>query len=80
MKLRIPRLLVFLCLAAAVPAPAALILNSSAAITERVTVRPIIASNSDGSNTATFFGTSGQQASIFSLIDLIFSQAGIDVE
>ncbi len=60
-------------------ASAALIVNPPAAITEIVTVQPIILSDTNGANTAGFFGTAGQQASIEGFIDTIWAQAGIDV-
>ena len=62
------------------PAFAALDLNSPMPITHRVTVQPIIVSDSNGSNTAEMFGNASQSASIESLIDSIWAQAGIDVE
>ena len=43
-----------------------------------VTVQPIIVSDDNGSNTATFFGSTTQQI-IEGLIDNIWGQAGIDV-
>ena len=61
------------------PAFSALVLNSPMPITHRVTVQPIIVSDSDGSNTAELFGDASQTASIESLIDSIWAQAGIDV-
>ena len=47
---------------------------------EVITVQPIIASNSDGSNTAEFFGNAEQALDIMNRIDEIFAQADIDVE
>ena len=44
-----------------------------------VTIQPIIVSDTDGNNTATFFGSANQQASIEGFIDDIWNQAGIDV-
>jgi len=49
-------------------------------VREVVTVQPIIASNSDGSNTAEFFGNAAQEADILRRIDEIFAQADIDIE
>lgn len=49
------------------------------AITHTVTIQPIIVSDNDGSNTATFFGSAAQQSSIEGFIDNIWEQAGIDV-
>ena len=49
-------------------------------VREVVTVQPIIASNSNGTNTAEFFGNAGQEADIKRRIDEIFAQANIDVE
>lgn len=59
---------------------AALVLNPAMPITSLVRVQPIIVSNDDGSNTATYFGNATQQATIFGLVDDIWAQAGIDVD
>lgn len=59
---------------------AALDVGTPAPITERVTVQPIIVSNDDGSNTATYFGSASEEAIIHDLIDQIWAQAGIDVD
>ena len=48
-------------------------------IQEVVTVQPIIASNSDGSNTAEFFGTDAEEVLIKRHINDIFFQARIEV-
>ncbi|MGR8947771.1 MAG: zinc-dependent metalloprotease family protein [Gammaproteobacteria bacterium] len=58
---------------------AALVLNPAASITHAVTVQPVIVSNDDGSNQATYFGNATQQASILGFVDDIWAQAGIDV-
>ncbi len=69
-----------LCLMGSVgSASAAHITNPAMAITDTVTVQPIIVSDTGGGNTATFFGNAGQQSSIEGLIDTIWAQAGIDV-
>ena len=68
-----------LTLLAHLPAKAALIINGAIPITHQVTVQPIIISNSDGSNTAEFFGNASQQASVFSMVDSIWAQVGIDI-
>ncbi len=47
---------------------------------ERVTVQPIIVSNSDGSNMAEFFGNAQQSADIMAKVDEIFQIAGVDIE
>ena len=49
-------------------------------VREVVFIQPIIASNSDGSNTAEYFGTAAQEADIQNRIDEIFGQADIDIE
>ena len=49
-------------------------------VREVVTVQPIVASNSDGSNAAEFFGNAEQELEIKNRIDAIFAQAQIDVE
>lgn len=59
---------------------AALIVNSPMAITHRVQVQPIIVSNTDGSNTAEYFGNPTQQGIIEGFVDTIWAQAGIDVQ
>jgi hypothetical protein len=60
-------------------ASAQLIVNSSLPIVERVNVRVIPVANNDGLSPAPLFGTAPQQANIFSFVDTIWSQAGIDV-
>ncbi len=47
---------------------------------EVITIQPIVASNSNGSNTAEFFGNAQQELEIKNQIDVIFAQADIDVE
>lgn len=47
---------------------------------ERVIVRPIIVSNNNGSNTATFFGDAATEAEIKNLVDDILAQAKVDVQ
>ncbi|XAM01126.1 PEP-CTERM sorting domain-containing protein [Phycisphaeraceae bacterium D3-23] len=54
-------------------------MNDPIAITHELTVQPIVVSNSDGSDTATYFGTSSQQSAITGFVDEIWAQAGIDV-
>lgn len=63
------------------PASAALVLNPppNPAITQWVTVQPIIVSDTGGGNTANFFGTTVQQMAIEGFIDMIWAQAGIDI-
>jgi len=61
------------------PVSAALVVNAPAAITEVVTVQPILVSDTGGTNPAGFFGSAGQQASIEGFVDTIWAQAGIDV-
>ena len=46
---------------------------------KQVIVRPIVVSNNNGSNTATFFGDAESQAEIKDLIDDIYAQANIDI-
>jgi len=62
-----------------VPASAALVVNPPMAVSEIVTVQPIIVSDAGGGNTANFFGTAGQQSTIEGFIDTIWAQAGIGV-
>ena len=47
---------------------------------ERVTIRPIIVANSDGSNRANFLGTAAQEEDMKSQIDAIYAQADIDID
>ena len=53
---------------------------AAADVNRRVTVQPIIVSNSNGSNTAEFLGNAEQEATIKRLIDEIFLQANVDIE
>lgn len=53
---------------------------AAADFNERVFVQPIVVSNDNGSNTATFFGDAEQERTIKILIDEIYLQAGVDVE
>ncbi len=59
---------------------ASLIVNDARPITHLVTVQPIIISDNDGSNTATFFGDQSQRDDIEGFVDVIWAQAGIDVD
>jgi len=62
-------------------APAALIVNAARPITDRVNVNLIGVADDDGSDsTRMTFGTATQQAEIFSFVDTIYAQAGVDVE
>lgn len=47
--------------------------------TQKVTIQPIIVSNSNGSNTAEFFGNANQEEDIKLRIDEIFVQGGVDI-
>lgn len=53
---------------------------AAADVNKRITVQPIIVSNSNGSNTAEFLGNAEQEATIKRLIDEIFLQANVDIE
>jgi hypothetical protein len=55
------------------------ITNPAMTITHSVSVQPIIVSDNNGANTASFFGDSGQQSIIEGFVDVIWAQAGIDV-
>ena len=59
---------------------AVLVVNAPMALTQRVTVQPIIVSDDNGSNSAEFFGGASQRADIEASIDQIWAQAGIDVD
>ncbi|HFD11659.1 MAG TPA: hypothetical protein ENJ32_04220 [Crenotrichaceae bacterium] len=58
----------------------ALIVNPSLEIKHSVFVQPILVSDDDGSNTATFFGGASSQSVIKGYVDDIWAQAGIDVD
>lgn len=64
----------------AINASAAIVTNGALSSSHVVTIQPIIVSNSDGSNTAGYMGDASQTAAIQSGVDLIWSQAGIDVD
>ena len=53
---------------------------AAANFTQRVYIQPIVVSDNNGSNTATFFGNDEQSFEIERAIDEIYLQAGIDVE
>ena len=55
------------------------VINAVSQIEETVTIQPIIVSNSNGSNTAEFFGSGEQEAEIIELINDIWYQARIEV-
>jgi hypothetical protein len=62
-------------------APAALIVNAARPITDRVNVNLIGVADDDGTDsTAGTFGSATQQAEVFSFVDVIYAQAGVDVE
>ncbi len=44
-----------------------------------ITVQPVVAANTDGSNRSEFMGNAEQEAEIKVLVDRIFAQAGVDV-
>ena len=54
--------------------------EAAAEITRTVFIQPIIVSNDNGSNTATYFGNNEQSFDIRREIDEIYLQAGIDIE
>ena len=53
---------------------------AEADVVKRIFVQPIIVSNSNGSNTAEFFGNLEQEITIKRLIDEIYLQANVDIE
>ncbi len=59
--------------------PNAFAVGAFPASTHTVTIQPIIVSDDDGSNMATFFGLPDQKTDIEGFIDNIWGQAGIDV-
>lgn len=48
-------------------------------VNEAITVRPIVVSNDNGSNTAEFVGNAAEANDILVRVDRIFAQAGVDV-
>lgn len=60
---------------------ASLVLNPATSITNQLVVQPIIVSQAaaQGGATAEYFGDATQSTHIFSLVDEIYSQAGVDV-
>jgi hypothetical protein len=72
---------VALSCASAGRAAAALIVNAARPITDRVNVNLISVADNDGTDsTAGTFGNATQRGQVFSLVDTIYSQAGVDVE
>jgi len=61
-------------------APNAFAVGVLPSATHMVTIQPIIVSDDNGSNTATFFGSATEQNMIEGLIDNIWGQAGVDVK
>ena len=55
------------------------VIDAESQIEETVTIQPIIVSNSNGTNTAEYFGTAEQEAEIIELINDIWYQARIQV-
>ena len=55
-------------------------LASADQVMQRVTVQPIVLSNSDGTNQAEFFGNEAQEELIKLQIEKIFAVAGVDID
>jgi hypothetical protein len=69
-----------LALVGAGHARAALVVNAARPITDRVNVNLIAVADDDGTDsTAGTFGNATQQSQIFSMVDTIYAQAGVDV-
>jgi hypothetical protein len=67
-----------LCVTAS--AQAALIVNAARPITDRINVNLIAVADDDGTDsTGGTFGTPANQAEVFGYVDVIFAQAGVDV-
>jgi hypothetical protein len=66
-------------LAFSASAPAQLVVNSPQPITRQFLVQIIDTAADDGSSAAPLFGTPSQQAAIFSDVDQVWAQAGIQV-
>ena len=80
MSRRVPAVALFLALATH---PAGLyaqpVTNGPQPIVERLTVQPIIVSNTDGTNTATYLGDAASTATIQGFVNTIYAQAGVEV-
>jgi len=63
----------------AVPASAAIDVNPATAITRQVTVQLIQTALDNGASPATAFGNASQRANIEASLDVIWAQAGIDI-
>jgi hypothetical protein len=61
-------------------ASGALVVNPAATIIGQVKIQPIVVSDDNGTNTATYFGNASQQSSILGLVDEVWAQAGLDIE
>ena len=79
--MRAPRLFLvfFLVFAATGNAGAQLVINPPEPITETFLVQVIDIAANDGSDSAPLFGTASQQAAIFSAVNQIWAQAGIQI-
>jgi hypothetical protein len=75
-----PLLIILAVFFPAMGAQATLVVNSAMPITERVTVQIIQVATDAGTTPAPAFGDASQQALIFSAIDTIWAQAGIDID
>ena len=82
-KMKLPKFYALLSIAVVfVLAPSASadpLTNAGMAIDFRLNINPIILSNSDGSNTSEFMGTSAEELIIKDFINEIWAQAGIEV-
>jgi len=76
---QIMRPTVFLSALLAQALPAALVVNEEAPITHQVRVQPIVVSDSDGSNTATFMGSASTEDYIKEQVNRVWNQVGIEV-
>ena len=59
---------------------ASIITNTAQPIDKRLTVQPVVLANDNGSNQAAFFGNDPHRTAIESMVDVIWAQAGIDIE
>ena len=80
MPRRFPHLALAVALCLPAVSRAALIVNQPRPITHRVTVQLVQTATDEGSPAATVFGNAAQRAEIESYVNVILSQAGIDVQ
>ena len=82
--MRIFRAIFFVCSIAAAAADStfagSIVTNAPRPVQYQVQVQPVILANTNGSNPSVFFGTDPHRLVIESMVDQIWSQAGIDIK